>query len=121
MDGRKKHYLYATFSNLKSRCTNQNSPNWIYYGGRGISVCDRWRIGEGDKHPFECFLDDMGDRPIGHTIERIDNNGNYEPGNCCWATPQQQADNRRGWGTVRIYDSRQLEFVLICADRQVGH
>jgi hypothetical protein len=73
---------------MLTRCTNPNSAKWPRYGGRGIAVCDRWLT-------FANFLADMGDRPKGTTIDRVDNDGNYESGNCQWATPRKQAGNRR--------------------------
>jgi hypothetical protein len=70
------------------RCTNEAAENYRNYGGRGITVCDRWKT-------FDAFYADMGIAPEGYSLDRINCNGNYEPGNCRWATNQQQAENRR--------------------------
>jgi hypothetical protein len=70
------------------RCENSRSPDFALYGGRGIRICQRWR------NDFTAFLTDMGPRPSPkHSIDRVDSNGNYEPGNCRWATPTEQARN----------------------------
>ena len=81
---------YRSWVEMRRRCTNRNSIGYRYYGGRGIAVCERWSS-------FENFLADMGKKPTPrHSIDRYPNNdGNYEPGNCRWATAKQQASNRR--------------------------
>jgi hypothetical protein len=73
------------------RCTNPKQKNWEAYGGRGIAVCERWR---GDRG-FQNFLSDMGMRPEGQTLERVNVDGNYQPSNCRWATYSEQRRNQR--------------------------
>lgn len=84
-----KTATYASWTSMRQRCTNSKASKFSNYGGRGIKICDRWL------ESFENFLADMGERPAGKTLDRCENNGNYEPGNCKWSTPKEQARNRR--------------------------
>lgn len=91
--GNSKHGLwhlpeYEVWQDMKKRCTNPSCEHYCYYGGRGISVCERW-------HSFEAFISDMGRRPSAkHRLDRIDNNGDYEPGNCQWITHEENCQKR---------------------------
>lgn len=81
---------------MNLRCRYPSQQSYPRYGGRGITICDRWLGKEG----FQNFLADMGEKPDDTSLGRIDNDGDYTPGNCRWETPKQQAANRRAWGSA---------------------
>ena len=90
--GKSSTPIYKVWRAMIERCNLTSRSDYKYYGGRGISVIPSWLS-------FINFYRDMGDRPIGMQLDRIDNNGNYEPGNCHWVTPKQNSANRRKKGT----------------------
>lgn len=100
---------YTSWCDAKKRCYSPQNKRFAEYGGRGIGMCNSWRTS------FDSFLQDMGERPKGMTLERLDVDKGYEPGNCIWATPAQQAQNTRAnvatWESVRVMRKRRAEGV----------
>lgn len=92
--GKSKSKIHLIWNTMKNRCNNPNVKSYSYYGGRGITVCERWQ-------KFENFLADMGERPDGCSLDRIDNSKGYSPENCRWATKEEQANNKRN--NVMVY------------------
>jgi hypothetical protein len=110
--GMKRSVEYRTWGHIKTRCLNARNPAFPRYGGRGIAVCERWASS------FPAFYEDMGPRPSPkHSIDRIDPNGNYEPGNCRWALPGQQNSNR---SSVRIVEYQGRRDTIAGWSRQTG-
>lgn len=114
----KRHYLrysreYSIWSSMITRCTNPNADKYRFYGGLGISVCERWR-------DFRNFYEDMGKAPEGFSIDRIDSSGNYEPSNCRWADQRTQAVNRKN---QKIYDFKGESLTLpeICSKAGINY
>lgn len=111
-----KSPTYRTWKEMRQRCMNPKSDKWQWYGGRGISICQRW-------DSYENFLSDMGERLAGTSIDRIDPDGNYEPANCRWATPKQQAQSNRGLitkGSAPHNKMTTTEIILMCRMRREG-
>ena len=98
--GMSESRIYKAWHQMNRRCSNPKDAGWSWYGGRGIIVCERWK-------KFENFYADMGDPSSGETLDRIDNDGNYEPGNCRWATLYEQSRNKRSNVMVTIGDRTQ--------------
>lgn len=92
---------HNSWDHMLQRCLNPSNDRYESYGGRGITVCDRWR-------KYENFRDDMGERPKGTTLDRIDVNGNYEPGNCRWASHGEQSRNTRRSVFIEVYGERMI-------------
>lgn len=119
--GRRETALYAQWQEMRNRCERPKHGHYDRYGGRGIKVCERWR----GKGGFINFLADMGERPPGMTLERINNDGNYEPGNVRWATRKEQARNR--CDNVRIMFRGRIMILIEWAEEfgitghQLGH
>ena len=103
--------IYQSWKAMKARCQNPNHPDYNYYGGRGIKVCERWM-------DFANFLEDMGEKPKGLTLDRVDNNGDYEPSNCRWATPKQQAQNKRDHKNQYLFIAMDSQGTMIASNNQ---
>lgn len=113
-DQARKHPLYGIWQAMIHRCRNPKSKFYDRYGGRGISVCERWRS-------FPAFLSDMGEKPsASHSLDRIDNNGNYEPGNCHWATKTEQQNNMSSNKWVKI-DGKSMTMAQCCRSYGIKH
>jgi len=101
---------YVSWKSMLARCLNPSSPAFVHYQKRGITVCERWRV-------FDAFLADMGTRPDGTSLDRIDNNGHYEPGNCRWATKREQGNNRT---TNQVVEYRGQRYTIAELARATG-
>jgi len=98
-DGRRKHFMYGAWAGMINRCHNPNNSSYARYGAKGVVVCDRWRT------DFMAFLSDMGERPEGKTLDRINPLGPYAPENCRWATVKEQRNNLSVDGDRRMREA----------------
>lgn len=104
---------WRVWASMIARCTNPKIPNWKDYGGRGITACDRW-------NSFENFLADMGVSPKGLQLDRLNNDGNYDPGNCVYSTPSAQSRNRRNTQRI-IIDGKDMSVIEACETYGVSY
>lgn len=103
-----KHPLYSTWQGMKQRCLNPNAKTYKHYGGRGITICEKW------VNSFEAFCEDVGPRPsLDYSIDRKDVNGHYEPANCRWATEVEQANNRTNSRTSKGLETKKSYAVYL--------
>ncbi|GHA15089.1 hypothetical protein GCM10007989_07300 [Devosia pacifica] len=105
------HPLYQVWQAMRRRCLTPSTPSWANYGGRGIKICAEW-------DSFDRFAGDMGQRPDGYTLERIDNDGDYTPDNCRWATRREQSRNKRD---TRVLTIEGQDYVACELAEQSGH
>jgi hypothetical protein len=110
--GKSQTDMYFAWKTMHRRCTDPKHPRWERYGGRGITVCDRWKS-------YENFLADMGERPEGTSIDRIDLDGPYAPENCRWATPKEQARNKSNSRFVE-WDGRRQTIAAWAEEQGIG-
>lgn len=110
------HPLYHVWCQIRYRCYEKSNKDYRFYGGRGITVCERWMI-HGNGIGFRNFIADMGDRPINGQVERVNNDKGYSPDNCIWATREEQSKNRR---TNRRIKFNGEENILMDWSKKVG-
>ena len=111
--GKKRSKIYSIWAAMLQRCNNPKDVNYFRYGGRGITVCQRWK-------KFENFYSDMGDKPLGLSLERIDNDLGYSKDNCKWATVEEQSVNKRNTVRVHIGDNKLINLAVACEMLDVG-
>lgn len=113
--GRSTNPTYSKYQAMKQRCANPKHKDWGNYGGRGITVCERWA------NSFEAFLEDMGESPEGMSIDRRNVDGNYEPGNCKWSTKLEQANNTRRNVAVEVAGVSYPSLAEACRARGIAY
>jgi hypothetical protein len=100
---------YRSWRSMRERCTRTRHASYADYGARGITICPRWLHGENGVHPFLCFLEDMGPRPVGMSLDRINVELGYSKANCRWATPKEQRANQRKVARIEKFDDAEIE------------